>query len=72
MAANRSCPIATHSSSTSQPERDAMESRLTGFEDDFDWDNEEAGEPQAIGMILAELLAFYQARFTAFEVPAAA
>jgi hypothetical protein len=49
-----------------------MEGRLTGFEDDFDWDKEEAGEPQAIGMILAELLAFYQAPFTAFEVPAAA
>ena len=54
-----------------------MDGRLTGFEDDFDWDDEEAGEPQAIGDILADLLAQYQARFpavniTVVEVPAAA
>ncbi len=50
---------------------------LTGFEDDFDGHREEGGEPQAIGEILAELLARYQARFpeiniTVVEVPATA
>jgi len=53
-----------------------MEGRLTGFEDDERFD-EGAGEPQALGDILAELLAQYQARFPAVnvavvEVPAAA
>ncbi len=46
--------------------------------DDSDWDDGRAGgEPQAIGDILAELLARHQARFpganiTVVEVPAAA
>ena len=54
-----------------------MDGRLTGFEDDFDWDDEGAGEPQVIGDVLARLLAQYQDRFpaihiTVVEVPAAA
>jgi hypothetical protein len=54
-----------------------MDGRLTGFEDDLHWQREGAGEPQAIGDILAELLAQYQARFPevnirVVEVPAAA
>jgi hypothetical protein len=54
-----------------------MDIRLTGFEDDFNGGDEEAGEPQAIDEILAELFTQYQARFpgveiTVYEVPATA
>jgi len=54
-----------------------MDGRLTGFEDNFDWLDEGAGEPQALGEIMADLLAQYQARFpainiTVVEVPATA
>ena len=54
-----------------------MDGRLTGFEDGLDCGDDEAGEPNAIGEILAELLAQYQARFagvkiTVVQVPVAA
>ena len=54
-----------------------MDGGLIGFEDDFDWDHEETGMPQAIGDILAVLLTQYQARFpganiTVVVVPVAA
>jgi hypothetical protein len=39
-----------------------MDDHITAFEDS-DRDDEGAGEPQAIGDILADLLAQYQARF---------
>jgi len=52
-----------------------MDDHITAFEDS-DWDDGRAGEPQAIGDILADLLAQYQARFpqvniTVVEVSAA-
>ena len=53
-----------------------MDDRRTIFEES-DWDDGRGAEPQAIGDILAELLAQYRARFpkvniTVVEVPAAA
>ena len=53
-----------------------MDDQITAF-DGGDWDDEGAGEPQAIGDILADLLAQYQARFpeadiTVVEVSSAA
>jgi hypothetical protein len=53
-----------------------MDDHITVFEGS-DWDDEGAAEPQAIGDILADLLAQYQARFpevniTVVEVSSAA
>jgi hypothetical protein len=53
-----------------------MDDRITAFEEG-DWDDGRGGEPQAIGDILADLLAQYQTRFpevniTVVEVPVAA
>jgi hypothetical protein len=53
-----------------------MDDHVTAF-DGSDWDDERAGEPQALGDILADLLARYQARFpevniTVVEVSSAA
>jgi hypothetical protein len=53
-----------------------MDDHIHAFEDS-DWDDEGAGEPQAIGDILADLLAQYRARFpevniTVVEVSSAA
>lgn len=53
-----------------------MDDSITAFEDS-DWGDAQGGEPQAIGDILADLLAQYGARFpevniTVVEVPAAA
>jgi hypothetical protein len=42
--------------------------RLTGFEDDDNWLDEGAGEPQTLGDTLADLLALYQDRFPAIHV----
>ena len=44
-----------------------MDGRFTGFENDFGWDDE-SGEPQAIGEILADLLAQYQTRFPGVKI----
>ena len=45
-----------------------MEGRLTGFEDNFHGDEEQAGEPDALGGILGELLAQYQTRFPTIQI----
>jgi len=47
-----------------------MDDHLTDFEQG-DWDDEGAGEPQAIGDILADLLAQYQARFPEVNITVA-
>ena len=53
-----------------------MDDRTTVLQE-CDWDDARDGEPQAIGDVLAELLAQYQARFpkvniTVVDVPTAA
>jgi hypothetical protein len=59
-----------------EPRGPAMDDQITAFQDSG-WDDEGAGEPQAIGDILADLLAQYQARFpevniTVVEISSAA
>jgi hypothetical protein len=44
-----------------------MDGSVTAFEDS-DWDDEAVSEPQAIGEILDELLAQYQARFPTVNI----